>query len=132
MTRRGDWLHQMWSTIEAHKDQPFAWSGNDCCSFSAKVVDAMCDSNFAEQLSDKYNDEDSAIRYIVEEGGMQRVISTYLGEPKVGRAQRGDVVLFEGALGETLGICVGNTIASVNDSGVVYFPRSETICHWTI
>lgn len=132
MNRREDWLDRMWTTIEAHNGQPFVWGNNDCCSFTAKVVDAMCDSNFVEQLSEKYSDEESAIRYIVEEGGMQRAISGYLGDPKVGRAKRGDVVLFEGALGETLGICVGGTIASVNDSGVVYFPRSTTICYWTI
>lgn len=132
MIRREDWLDQMWSTIEAYKDQPFAWGDNDCCSFSAKVVDAMCDSNFAERLSEKYSDEDSAIRYIVEEGGMEKAISGYLGKSKTSRAQRGDVVLFEGALGETLGICVGSTIASVYESGVVYLPRSQTICYWTI
>lgn len=132
MNRREDWLDRMWSTIEFFSNKPFVWGSNDCCSFSAKVIDAMCDSNFAKQLAEKYTDEDSAIRYIVEEGGMEKAISGYLGKSKVGRAQRGDVVLFDGALGETLGICVGSTIASVNDSGVAYFPRSATICYWTI
>lgn len=122
----------MWSTIEMYIDHPFAWGNNDCCSFSAKVVDAMCDCNFAEQLSKKYSNEDSAIRYIVEEGGIEKAISGYLGKSKTGRAQRGDVVLFKGELGKTLGICVGSTIASVCESGVVYLPRSETICYWTI
>lgn len=132
MIRREDWLEKMWSTIEQHQSTAFVWGENDCCLFAAKVVDAMCDSEFEKQLKEKYNDQDSAIRYIVEEGGMEKAVSGYLGESKTGRAQRGNVVLFEGALGETLGICIGSTIAAVSDSGVIYMPRSATICYWTI
>lgn len=132
MIRRENWLEKMWSTIEQHQSTTFVWGENDCCLFAAKVVDAMCDSEFEKQLKEKYSDQDSAIRYIVEEGGMEIAVSNYLGESKTGRAQRGDVVLFEGALGETLGICVGSTIAAVSDSGVIYMPRSITICYWTI
>jgi hypothetical protein len=132
MIRRSDWLEKMWSTIEQHQSKPFAWGDNDCCLFSAKVVDAMCDSTFAEKLKEKYHDQDSAIKYIVEEGGIEAAVSNYLGKSKTGRAQRGDVVMFDGSLGDTLGICVGNTIAAVSESGVIYMPRSVTICYWTI
>jgi hypothetical protein len=45
---------------------------------------------------------------------------------------RGDVVLFNGANGETLGICIGRHIASVGQSGVVMEDRAKTICYWSI
>lgn len=132
MSRRADWHDKMWAAIDAHMDAQFDYGKTDCCLFTARVVDAFCDTEHEKTLSEHYKDEATALAYIEVSGGLEAAVSTYLGQSKVGRAQRGDVVMFNGARGQTLGICVGQTIASVYSDGVVFLPRSLSICYWTV
>ena len=133
MIRKEQWPTLMWEKIEELTSVPFEWGTNDCCMFTAKVIDAICvDGTFAERLSQKYTDESSALRYIANRGGIEPAVSEFIGESKTGRPQRGDVVMFAGDNGDTLGVFVGNAIASVTKEGVVFIPRNKTICYWSI
>jgi NAD(P)H-hydrate repair Nnr-like enzyme with NAD(P)H-hydrate epimerase domain len=131
--RRYDWAAQMFAVIDAHQDSEFAWGVNDCCLFAARVVDAMCGTAHEKTLSEKYNDEASALAYIKESGGIAAAVDTFIGPHKTqGRPARGDVVLFNGANGETLGICVGEYIAAIAENGIVLSNRLLVICYWSI
>lgn len=130
--RRYDWVEKMWHTIDAHINQDFRYGELDCCIFAARVVDAMCDTKHEELLRTHYSDEDTALAYIEINGGLQEAVSTYLGKSCDGRAQRGDVVMFRGELGETIGICVGPYIASVYRNGIVFLQRDNIICRWVL
>lgn len=132
MTRKEQWPTLMWEKIEQYLETPFVWGENDCCLFTARVVDAITGGNYEARLKTHYYDEASARRYIKNSGGLESAVSTYLGESKRGRPLRGDVVMFAGQLGDTLGICVGNKIASVCDAGVWYIDKNQTICYWSI
>lgn len=132
MTRKEQWPTLMWEKIEQYLETPFVWGENDCCLFTARVVDAITGGDFEEQLKPHYHDKASAIKYIGDSGGLESAVSTYFGPSKTGRPQRGDVVMFDGPLGHTIGICVGNKIASVYDDGVCYVNKSQTICFWSI
>jgi hypothetical protein len=130
--RKEDWHDRMWATLDDLANTQFEYGKIDCCIFAAKVVDAMCDTEYEKELAKHYRDEDTAKAYIEVSGGLEQAVSSHIGQSKQGKPQRGNVVMFAGELGQTLGICVGSTIASVNSDGVVFVPRSATICYWTI
>ncbi len=131
--RRHDWSSQLYLQIDAHKERSFACGDNDCCLFVARVVDAMCDTDHEMTLRDKYQDEQTALEYISRSGGIASAVDTVIGSHKSeGRPMRGDVVLFNGENGETLGICVGRYIAAMGKDGVVFADRPSMICYWSI
>ncbi len=131
--RRHDWCEKLYEQIDAHLHRSFSWGDNDCCLFAARAVDAMCDSNHEMVLREKYQDEASALEYIARSGGIAAAVDTFIGSHKVeARPMRGDVVLFEGSNGETLGICLGRYTAAMGTDGVVYADRPKVICYWSI
>jgi len=132
LSRRDDWVGQMWSAIEDHTDAPFVWGLNDCCLFAARVVDAMTDSDFELELSSQYSDEETALAYIASHGSLEAAVTSHLGDPSPGRALRGDVVMVDGGNGHALGICVGGTVAALTDKGPLFMPRSAIITRWAI
>ncbi len=133
MNRRYDWASQMYSVIDAHIDSPFEWGLNDCCLFAARVVDAMCGTAHEVELTKHYSDEASALQYIENFGGIAKAVETYLGKSLTdGRPNRGDVILFSGENGETIGVCCGLYIAAMGAEGIVTTNRSTVICYWSI
>lgn len=132
MKRRYDWAFQMHSVIDTHKDKSFEWGKNDCCLFASRVVDAMCDSSFEEELKKKYHDEQSAMDYINSSNGIKTAIESHLGIASNGRPKRGDVVLFENEGREILGICTGTKIISMATNGLAEVDRSTIVCFWEI
>lgn len=132
MRRKEDWHDRMWAMLDTLADSSFEYGKIDCCIFAAKLVDSMCETEYEKELVKHYQDENTAKAYIEVSGGLEEAVSSYLGQSKQGKPQRGDVVMFAGELGQTLGICVGSTIASISSDGVVFVPRNLTICYWTI
>jgi len=131
--KRHDWTHHLYEQIDSHLHRSFVWGDNDCCLFAARVVDAMCDGDHEMVLREKYQDEASALEYISRSGGSAPAVDEFIGSHKVeGRPMRGDVVLFDGANGETLGICAGRYVAAMGTDGVVFADRPKVICYWSI
>jgi len=127
---RHDAPSRMFAVIAEHKNRAFAWGVNDCCLFAARVRDAMTDSDYEAQISAAYSDEASALALIAQHGGLEGVVTHYLGESSVERATRGDVVLFDGGTGDMLGICVGAHIVAMGESGLRQIPRAEIKKVW--
>ena len=132
MSRRQDWVAQMWFTIEDHADAEFLWGVNDCCLFVARVIDAMTDTSHELDLASQYSDEATALAYIASHGSLETAVSFHLGNPSSGRAQRGDAVMCANNGNPCIGICVGSTVACVGESGLRWLPRSEILTRWTI
>lgn len=128
-----DWVGQLFATIEKVSNESFAYGKNDCCLFAARVVDAMTGTEYAKKLAEMYHDERSALAYINSFGSIQEAVKDWLGEPtNLAFVQRGDVVLFNNEGRETLGICVGDRIVSVAETGVAYVPMEQAICTWKV
>lgn len=132
MNRRYDWASKMHSAIDYHKDKSFEWGKNDCCIFTARVIDAMCDSSLEEDLAKKYQDEKTALNYIKQSNGIKSAIESHLGKSEVGRPKRGDAVLFINDDREAVGICTGASIVSMGIFGISSVDRSNIICYWNI
>lgn len=130
--RRDDWVEQLWTAIENDAQTPFVWGQHDCCLFAAKVVDAMTDGSFVSQLQAAYQDEAGALQFIADQGGLESAVSGFLGAAKTGRPQRGDVVMYDGENGETLGICAGSVIVAAGQDGLVNVRKARAIKYWSV
>jgi hypothetical protein len=120
----------MFAQIDASTHMPFKWGVNDCCQFVARVVDAMTESNLVAQLT--YGNEDGALSCLYGHGSLEKAVTSFLGEPVADRATRGDVVLFQGGEGDSVGICIGNQIVGVGPEGLRRVPRSEIRTVWKV
>jgi hypothetical protein len=131
--KRFDWVRRMYDTIDAIQGEPFAWGKNDCCLFSARVVDAMCDTDFADQLRQEYQDERTAMLYIASFGSIKAALEYWLGKPQsLIYAQRGDVMLFDNDGRDTVGIFVGDGIISTGETGLVRVSKDSALHSWAV
>lgn len=133
--RRHDWTDRLFATVEAYRCVPFEWGQHDCCLFTARVVDAMCDTDYAGQLAREYHNERSALAYIARMGGLESALTAWLDQPlpRVAMIRRGDVVLFRDAGGTSaVGICIGATIVSTSPDGQALAPISAAFAGWRV
>ena len=106
--RKRDWVPRLEAAIKAAAARPFAWGRHDCCTFAAGCVVAMTDGpDPMEKYRGGYDDEKGATRILRRCGlaGRGDSVLDALGvEVAPGLAQRGAVVLVEGAGGAGLGV----------------------------
>ncbi len=130
--RRTDWLARMWEEIDSARNRPFSWESHNCCVFAAKVVDAMCNTTYADALVVNFWSEETAAAYLASMGGMEAAVTSFLGDPKEGAPVRGDVAMISYRGEDVLGVCVGNQIATAAPRGVAYVPATEAITAWRV
>lgn len=133
--KRLDWLDRLWDTIEAHRPLPFRWAGtadaHDCCTFAAACVDAISGRNLVSTMLELYQDEAGALAVIDAHGGLEDLVSSFLGAPaQLGFMQRGDVVVAERDGQKFVGICVGREIISAGPTGLVLNPARLALACW--
>lgn len=129
--RRNDWAARMFGVIDAHIHNQFDMSVGGCWPFVARVVDAMTDSTYENQLTEQYANG-SAVMRLIASGKVQEAISEVLGQPSEGRPMRGDVILFDGGEGDAIGIWDGSNIVAMGETGLHKVPRSELKAFWRI
>ena len=113
MKRYEDWELLLHNFVEARVGEPFTWGANDCALFVCDGVAAMTGSDMAAEFRGQYTDEATA------QAAMQRIaggatiedVAVYVTHkeglaelPNVRFAQRGDIVLFDSAIGPALGL----------------------------
>lgn len=131
--RHQDWVSRLWREMEACASEPFVYGRTDCCMFVARCIDAMTGSSLVDQLSRCYQDQRSAKRFILAEGGIELAICGFLGDSTPGaNARRGDACLVEVEDGLGVGICIGPTIAVKNDGSLTPYPISSALAHWRV
>ena len=120
-----DWPERMSEEIARH-DRPFSWGKNDCCTFAADVVEAVCGVDHMALFRGQYGCPRSAALLLRKQGfnSLFDYMKSAFGDPvKPAQARRGDVVFEYGGLaGSRLGICVGQSSAFVGTDGIVYSP----------
>jgi hypothetical protein len=135
MKRRSDWPEKLFEIFEARKGDPFKWGINDCVMFAADVVQAMTDTDLAEQFRGTYSDEIGAKRLLKGLGGIDSLVSSKLGAPMISPlvAQRGDVVLIEShGDGPSLCIVTGMLAWGPGEEHLVSFPVAGALKAWRV
>lgn len=107
-------------------DLPFEWGTNDCGLYIADAVKAMTGEDIAHDFRGKYKTETGAKRQLAKlyGGGLDKVMDAKLERIEVPFVQRGDVVLFAGDLGPTLGIYFNGGVFSSGPDGSVFLDAS--------
>lgn len=91
--------------IEASEPISFLWGESDCALWVAKYYDSVKGTTFYEECHGRYFDEESANEFLKNKGfeSAASIPDAYLSPVSVDFAKRGDIILFNGALG----ICAG-------------------------
>jgi len=130
--RPENWPTLLNDYVDAARRTPFAWGTQDCVTFTAgwQTIATGVD-NFAP-FRGKYDSELSAFRIMHGKGvhTMDEAGDYLFGKRinDVAYAQRGDIVLVEGALG----IVVGAKAVCSTREGVVFFDLWKFLCGWKV
>ena len=122
MGRHSQWELRLSSYFAEVANKPFAWGEHDCSLFAAGAVAAMTGEDFAADYRGTYSDADGAKAVLAQLGvkSLRSFVNQKLGKSKhIAFAKRGDVVIYNGALG----ICCGSFsrfVGSVDEAGVSF------------
>jgi hypothetical protein len=144
MKRFEDWPTRLDKFLLSRKSEPFVWGKNDCCLFAADAILAMTGEDFAARFRGTYDDLKGAVKILHDLGKSPESISELAGEfarlheiqeVPVAYAQRGDVVLLDAELGESLGVVAldGVSVAAPGaENSLVYAPIGIARKAWRI
>jgi hypothetical protein len=129
MKRYTDWTKRLTAHLGTLVGKPFAWGSHDCALAAADAIVVMTGVDLAAEFRGKYTDQASAAAVIKNfaGGGLEELVvkvTAAHGMKEVGPrlAQRGDLVLFQGDQGASLGIVHmnGTRACSVGPKGMVW------------
>lgn len=131
------WEDRLIQFVESRREMPFAWGGNDCCSFAIDGVEAITGARVWDVT---WADEASARAVIEAAGGLIAAVSKALGRPGQNwrEARRGDVVLAEqpepyGDMGrDGLMLCMGLYLWGPSLRGVSFRPPPTARLVWRV
>lgn len=128
--RLQDWPERLADYVELRRDVPFSWGGNDCSTFAAGAVEAMTGAAPSVPTAE------SAQQYaqlLQASGSLLALTTETLGEPiHPAYAQRGDVMLIVIDERETLGVCLGASIAAPGAAGLMTVPIDTATAAWRV
>ena len=131
--RKHNWPELLNVFIKSRKDVPFEWGKQDCCLFACDLVKEMTGVDYASDFRGTYNNVAGALTILKKEGGVKQLaINSWGVEINPLMAQRGDVVLVQGEHGNSLAVCIGQSIVATGENGLVSLPLRSAICAWRI
>lgn len=136
LKRIKDWPEALASEMARVQNMPFEWGKNDCCLFACNAVKAITGKDLARSFRG-YKTRNEAFDLIKSFGGIGKLAESVAKKYSIPEidpllARRGDVCLLDAGRGETLGICVGDTIVAPGDKGLVGFPLMQGLRAWRI
>ena len=142
--RLADWPTKLAGFLAERSDKPFAWGTNDCALFAADAILAMTGVDLAADYRGQYHGPAGAKlvldSLVAQSGGfdlasMITSLAVRQGWDQVDArmAQRGDLVLFEGGHGPTLGIIgLNGAVMGPGTKGLEARPISDARLAWRI
>lgn len=120
------WQSALMEFVESRAATPFKWGEQDCALFAADAVLAMTGADFAAEFRGKYKTQTGAARALakVAKGGLEACLDAKLEPVDTPFVQRGDVVLFAGDMGPTLGIYFNGGVFSAGPEGSVFLDET--------
>lgn len=140
--RLPDWQSRLAAVIKARQQDRFEWGRNDCCLFVCDCVQAIVGIDPGATFRGLYDDRETGYKFIrVQLDDPNATVATIAAricqtmgfvEIAPALAQRGDVGLYRGAAGETLGICLGGHWAFLLETGMTYLSTAEIARVWRV
>lgn len=136
MYRRPDWEARLAAYLESIRLRPFEWGRHDCCLFPAGAVEAMTGVDPMPEFRGRYSTAIGSVRALRRYGAgdIASTVDTKFERVSPALAQRGDIVMSDGALG----VCLGAFLVAVGSEGeregLVRIDRGTWIepCAWRV
>ena len=132
-SRLDNWPRLLGDFIESRRETPFAWGSNDCCLFASDAILAITGEDLAHTVRGTYQSALGAGRILKAAGGVSGLVeASGLPEHALMLSQRGDLILAHMDGEETLGVCVGASVAFAAGAGLTFYPLSECSRSWRV
>lgn len=130
--RLSSWELRFDALLHSRRRTPFKWGEHDCAIFAADAVLAITGVDHAQEL--RGMGVRDAIRTVHQRGGLEAVVTSFLGEPgRPDDAREGDVVLMPNGDRVGLSVCVGNgKVVAAAPVGLAWLPMTDAICAWRV
>jgi len=142
MTRLPDWEARLSAWIVTNRSREFAWGQWDCILMACSAVEAQTGVDPAAEYRGRYSDARGAAEALRElgKGTLIKTVDAEFDRRPVGKARRGDLVMFE----QSIGVCVGGAGLFVGEerltdaagipmrAGLVTIPRASLTQAWTV
>lgn len=132
--RKKGWEQALHRTCVKAMRKAYRWGEQDCALFAADCVLAMTGKDFAKDYRGKYDSEESANEMLasLKCESIGDLPGIHLIEITPSLAQRGDIVLMPGELGEFLAVCDGRTAVGPVPRGLQHNPMSIATRAWRV
>lgn len=130
MERISTWEAALSDYITAKRKQEFEYGVHDCCTFTFGAVEAMTGEDLMAPFRGQYNSLASSVVALrdIGQGDLESTVDAHLPIIPIGRAQRGDVVLYDGSIG----VVAGGYAWFVSDDGFERIPRIMWDKAWSV
>ncbi|MBK1656840.1 DUF6950 family protein [Paracraurococcus ruber] len=135
--RLPDWPERLADLLDARRDQPFWYGGQDCGSFAGDVALALTGEDPIAWLRGAYGSEAELDAILRDLGGFEAAAERTMaefGSPEIppAFAQRGDWALVEAGNMLLLGVVVDHRVAVTGLDGLRYVPLRMARRTWAI
>lgn len=137
--RRPDWLDRLTVYLDEISGVPYDAVQHNCATFALGVVEAVTGELVADVLARLEitlpTSELGVARLLTDRGGMRGIACAAFGcepEPGILSARRGDIALFEGIDGDTLGVVENGGAICLTPEGLWRFEISEARGFWRV
>ncbi|QDP64458.1 MAG: hypothetical protein Tp156MES38741_49 [Prokaryotic dsDNA virus sp.] len=140
--RLPDWEARLSEWIVTNRSREFAWGEWDCILMACSAVEAQTGVDPAKEYRGRYSDARGAAGALRElgKGTLLKTVDDVFERRPVGKARRGDLVMFD----QSIGVCVGGAALFVGEErlteaagiplreGLVTIPRALFSKAWTV
>lgn len=132
--RLSNWPSALSVFVESRRRAPFEWGVNDCAIFTADAVMAITGVDYAAEYRGQYHTYEESKELLNRNGydGMVSVLEKIFNATDPNHIKRGDIAIFTGRYGLTMGICTGNHIVSPGECGIELIPMSAAEKGWAV
>lgn len=134
MGRLANWPDRLTDHIEKWRSKKFRWGTSDCSMFVLQAEKAICGESRFQDFVGKYKSEDGSRRALEEFGAgtLEATLDDRLEVIDIKFAMRGDVGLIETPEGDALSLVIGNQVAAMSKTGLVFLPLSAVKKVWRV
>ena len=131
MTRLEGWEARLVAFVDARRDMPFEWGGNDCCSFAIAAVAEITGETIWPV---DWSTVAEALRAIEDAGGLIEAWTATLGRPSQNwmEIRRGDVALVEIAGRLSISVSLGHVLCGPGPDRLEFLPLDQARHSWRV
>lgn len=122
LTRREDWPERLLETVAAARNIPYKLGSHDCLRFTCQCIAVMTGVDYWPRFAGYATRRQALVTIAKIAPSLAEAVTLVLdcSPLPANMARRGDVVLYEDAAGEHLGICVGAEVAVLGEAGLAF------------